>query len=338
MRRILAFTVGLLCLAGALTAVAHQPGGMSHATPENILPVSKGVYRLPYPDGSNVTVTGDHVSHNPHLRTDMVDDTSPTNIVAAADGWIEYIQDGFDLTCPSATMGNPNPCNGYSGPSSTCCVRNSPGCNCNNNYLFLRHPNGEWTKYSHVQFNTVPASLQVGDFVTAGTVLGLEGDVGFASGSHIHFEVGVPDFIDDTLAPGDPGYDPLGIDPPNCSVCSFLDVPGDDAILADTGADRQNRIPVFCQIGFVVDDGSSYVASPCNGVCDANATDVGGTVVDDTTRYEQGSGSVDSDLVVEAGGGAAIKAAVRVRLLPGFHAEAGSFFAATIGPCDFPGF
>ena len=33
---------------------------------------------------------------------------------------------------------------------------------------------------------------KVGDFVTAGTVLGLEGDVGKAGGSHLHFEVSVP--------------------------------------------------------------------------------------------------------------------------------------------------
>ena len=40
---------------------------------------------------------------------------------------------------------------------------------------------------------TEDAGLSVGDSVSAGTFLGCEDDVGCASGTHLHFEVGVPE-------------------------------------------------------------------------------------------------------------------------------------------------
>ncbi|HKJ54673.1 MAG TPA: PKD domain-containing protein [Nitriliruptoraceae bacterium] len=64
-------------------------------------------------------------------------------------------------------------------------------CSQHNNYVWVAHPNGEWTKYSHFRTGTVTtdAGWAVGDTVLVGQVLGEEGDVGFAGSTHLHFEV-----------------------------------------------------------------------------------------------------------------------------------------------------
>ncbi len=339
--------LAVVVLVAAAIVYAHTPGGNSHNTgPDNLLPVSKGVYRLPYPDGTDINVSNNHIRHTPHNRIDMSAVAANQNVVAAADGWIEYIVDTFDVNCPSDPNGTSLPCNGYSGPAGSCCVQQNAMCNsgCRNNYVFIRHPNGEWTKYTHMQLNTVPNSLSVGDFVTAGTVIGIEGDVGFASGPHVHFEVGVPDFVDTSLPSTDPNYDPLGINPGSCATCGFPNVADgdsdtvsdDDPWLLDTGANRQNRIPIFCQIGFL-DPQTPYTAVACDGACNDDVTEVGGTVADDEIFYRQSSTSITSDVEVEMGAGAGLKATTQIRLTPGFSVTEGGFFVGAIGACDTPG-
>ena len=327
---------GLLLTTAAV--LAH------HGSPEAILPVTKGVYRLPFPDGTDIKISGDHVTHSPHNRLDM----SPTasgahDIVAAADGVIEYIQDGFDTTCPSISDDNPTPCVDYGGPSGTCKPRSALDCNgdpaanvCRNNYVWIRHPNGEWSKYTHMRFNSVPNSLQVGDSVAAGTVIGVEGDVGCASGTHLHFEVGRPDVVDNSIAAGDPNYDPLGIDPADCDVCGFPGISADNGVVVN--ANRQNRIPHFCGAGFVA-DGETVEAVACDGVCAFDNFVLGGTIDDDQIFYRQVTGGVGNDdnaFVIESGGGASIRGQSIVRLSPGFHAESGASLIASIGACDSP--
>jgi murein DD-endopeptidase MepM/ murein hydrolase activator NlpD len=73
----------------------------------------------------------------------------------------------------------------------------------------------------------------VGDPVSAGTVLGFEGDVGQASGPHVHLEVGIPD---DVLNPLDGG--------------GFLR--------------GQSYVPLICGVpGNVLYDGEIHTANPC---------------------------------------------------------------------------
>ena len=95
--------------------------------------------------------------------------TAPYEIVAAAPGTVRFIVDSFSEARPGQ----------------------SP---CNNNYVWIEHANGEWTKYSHMTQNstTEDAGLTVGDTVDTGEFLGYEDDVGCASGNHLHWEVGVP--------------------------------------------------------------------------------------------------------------------------------------------------
>jgi Peptidase family M23/Abnormal spindle-like microcephaly-assoc'd, ASPM-SPD-2-Hydin len=177
--------------------------------------VSAGTYRIPYQNGTTVEITGDHLTHDPPTRIDMkgVAGSEPYRLVAAADGVIRFIVDQFGANRPD---GNP----------------------CNNNYVWIEHDNGEWTKYSHMTKRSVTrdAGLSVGQRVRAGTFLGIEDDIGCAHGEHLHFEVAVP------------------IDP---------DDPIDDAGLIRGGSPR-NRIP---RIGGIPSqlfvEGNRYVAANC---------------------------------------------------------------------------
>jgi len=134
---------------------------------------SAGTYRLPFADDTLVKVFDDTKSHRPPGRVDLfaVGGQSPYRVVAAAAGRVVAIQDSF-------------------GEKQT----GRAAKDCHNNYIWIAHPNGEWTNYSHVAQGsaTGAARLHVGDAVKAGQFLGFEGAVGCAMLDHVHFEVAVP--------------------------------------------------------------------------------------------------------------------------------------------------
>ncbi len=177
--------------------------------------LSTGIYRIPYENETQVWITNDVDTHKPKNRLDMVGLTSenhPHRIVAAASGIVRYIVDGF---------------NARQNPTSR---------TCRNNYVWLEHPNGEWTKYSHLQRNSVSdgAKLKVGDQVEVGAYLGNEGEVGCASGNHLHFEVAIP-------------YNAA-----------------DPIILTGGFIKGENRIPRICGIrGQTLLKHQTYTAGPC---------------------------------------------------------------------------
>jgi hypothetical protein len=151
-------------LAAAATVVALGAAGAAQAADR-----SAGLYVIPFAPNTDVKITGDHLTHSPKNRIDMVGLDGGDRITAAAPGTIRFIQDGFSEKRPG---GNP----------------------CNNNYVWIEHANGEWTKYSHMRKNSVgvDAGLDVGDTVQTGRFLGIQSDVGCASGKHLHFQVSVP--------------------------------------------------------------------------------------------------------------------------------------------------
>ncbi|MCS6849135.1 MAG: M23 family metallopeptidase [Anaerolineae bacterium] len=55
------------------------------------------------------------------------------------------------------------------------------------NMVVVQHGPNEYSWYVHLEHNSVP--VNVGDVVSAGTKLGVEGDTGFACGKHVHFMV-----------------------------------------------------------------------------------------------------------------------------------------------------
>lgn len=181
---------------------------------------SKGVYRIPFGSGTTVKIVNDFNHHSPLGRIDMVGtDGSNYKIVAAADGTVKFVEDSFSAQ-----------------------VESGSGKPCTNNYVWIEHANGEWTKYSHMQKGSTSnkAKISVGQKVKAGTYLGDEGKVGCASGDHLHFEVGVPR-----------ATDPIDI------VGGFL---------KDNSGSARNRDPRICGIsGGVFVNGESYEARDVPG-------------------------------------------------------------------------
>ena len=141
---------------------------------------------------------------------------------------------------------------------------------------------------------------------------------------HLHFEVAVLD-------------DPEGFDPTSSTVGAIPAVSGDDDV---PGVNRQNRIPVFCQRG-ILSQGETFDVQACDGLCPSDEFTLSGTYPDNDVFYRQATDSVSTagaGATVQQGAGVAVRAGEQIRLTAGFVAEAGSFFAASIGACDSPGF
>lgn len=269
-----------------ITVDSECDGSTNYCGPYEL---SNGIYRIPFADGTEVTVTNDHFNHCPRGRIDMVGNNG-NSIVAAANGWIRFIDDNHSQQCDC---------------SVTFCL---------NNYVWIEHPNGEWTKYTHMQYHSVPASLEVGDYVLAGTVLGTEGEVGCASGVHLHFEVAQPVDTNTLIIDTDGGY--------------------------INGNWAKNVIPVFCDItGNVFIDGEDYTAADCSNSCSSSMTN---------SINVFGVGGYDADIAgssVTSGGGVTVgayasvlsQAGDYVTLGVGFSALTNSTLTARIGDCnDFP--
>jgi len=203
-----------LTLAAAWPATAQTP---TPAPTPAVPPASAGLYRLPFADGAAVKVFDDAASHRPVGRVDLfaVGGEGPYPVVAAADGVVMAIQDSFSEQ--------------QSGRAAALC---------HNNYVWIAHPNGEWTNYSHVRQGSAEAvRLKVGQHVRSGQVIGVEGAVGCAMLEHVHFEVARPD-------PQHP-----------------IDAGG---FLTDNADAARERAPRFCGVpGGQVVKGETYGAKPC---------------------------------------------------------------------------
>lgn len=182
-------------------------------------PPSAGIYRLPYADGTSLRVFDDSRTHRPRARIDLVatGPRKPYRIVAAAAGTVMAIQDGH-------------------GERQT----GRAASQCRNNYVWIAHPNGEWTGYSHMAKGSVTgiARLKLGQKVRAGQLIGIEGDVGCAMLEHLHFEVAVPD----PASPVDAG-----------------------GFLTGNEASRRNREPRFCGVSGAIDKDEVHKAWRCAG-------------------------------------------------------------------------
>lgn len=216
--------------------------------------VSQGIYRIPYADGLDVTPSNDHHNHpNVRDRVDLVAGEGQT-IVAAASGIVRAVVDihGDD-------------------PEEHSCLDSDtvPGnCSDYNNYVWIEHPNGEWTKYTHFDTGSVTANgWTVGDVVHVGQPLGVEGDVGAASGPHLHFEVAVPSDPND--------------DTPFSTNGGFI-----------TGT---NRVTIVCDLpapGYY-EDSVTVTAAPCTNT--APIADAGGPYVVQEGDEVQLDGTASSD-------------------------------------------
>ena len=266
------------------------------AAPCEAFEFSYGTYRLPYSNNVTLQVNQDHLTHNPNkTRYDLVGVSGGigTNfpIVAAAAGTVMYIEDDFNVTCTTN------------------------GCSAFNNYVWIRHSNGEWTKYTHFLRNSVrvKAGLSPGTNVVAGQYLGDEGAVGAATGIHLHFEVGVPDNTN--------------------SVAQAIDIPNGGFIRG------KNRIPLFCSVpGNILYRTDVVVAGNCGGGGCVDDLIVPGKIIRTTDAYvaadtvDTGNNNISLDTYASL----ALLAGNKVTLRPGFKAVRGSYMRAAIQPCVNP--
>ena len=274
----------LSVLAVALAAGCEVSDDLtSPGTEPTILPAfshgsfteSTGIYRIAYADGLGVTVTNDHHTHDPPNRIDMAGSVAGYNIVAAASGTIRGIMDrhgdsnglGDGLSADQSQSHDDS--KEHSCQDDTDVIND---CQDYNNYVWIEHPNGEWTKYTHFMTGSVTANgWSVGDWIEAGQVLGIEGDVGRASGRHLHFEVGLP-------------TDPAALTP-------FSELGG--FMVPNFGV---NLAPRICDIaGMLYVEDESYVAARCDH--EAPTADAGGPYVvsEGASVTLDGTGSSDPD-------------------------------------------
>lgn len=216
---------------------------------------AEGEYRLPYVDGTRVEVVQDFQTHTTPVGSmfDMVALDPPGIVAAAAPGWVRFIEDSH----AGNGAGQPNNYVWIEHPGDYC---QDPG-----DVLRSRWPGkrashdrdcipcekdfcNEWTVYAHFVEGSVTdafpmgASLQEGDWVEAGQPIGIEGDVGYAFGVHLHWHVAI---IDPGVEPDENGY--------------YEDWSG--------GAwhSSPELIPVVCYQGgaSVLYQGLTYTAGPC---------------------------------------------------------------------------
>ena len=349
-------------LVATVTAVAQTP-------------VAQGVFRFPYEDDTEVRVSNSHDLHR--NRLDLVGQGGgPYQIVAAAAGTVRRVVDNNNTFCPRppASLAGFNPnggvlpfdfdgdnrvstaemqqaialnplnftiiqaaattvCASYTG-ASMCCMRGIEGlvpplpcvatgapaaatCTAGadgdgpNNYIWIEHENREWTKYTHMPLNG--AQVSEGDAVDAGEVIATQGDVGIATGPHLHFHIAALDSVSDIGGTG------FAVD--------------DDGV---AGINWRHRVPVFCQLGLLADE-EIVTAVACDDLCSAVNRVVNVVINNSTARLIQVSNQITTTATIEPGSGFSARAGQRIVIQPGFHADGGSFFAATIGGCDEPG-
>jgi hypothetical protein len=270
---------------------------MAELSAQPLFELSQNIYRVPYAAGTTIAVGSDHLSHSPQGRYDMSGYGNGSScsinypIVAAAEGIIRRIQDANNVKPP------------------TC----DPDCQDFNNYVWIEHANGEWSKYSHMkQFSTtVDAGLQVGDQVCAGTFLGYECEIGQASGPHLHFEVRRP------------------LNPSNIQI-SFLGGFMDNA---------NHLIPVINSLSkHCFDGGDNITASSGNACTNTNisigaAQAFGNNIIKIYMATTNISMEAVSAVTYQNGSNGLMQAGNAVTLTSGFTALAGSSFEARIGSC-----
>lgn len=316
------FTLSLASILIAALCLTFLPSLKRNAVlADHSFNMSAGIYRIPYVDGTAVTANNDHHNHpNVRNRVDLGGGDGST-IVAAASGIIRGIVDRHgdsgDLGDGLASDGTPH-ISPFTDADEHSCINDEyeegdtipPGsdvgdpipnssvtglCAQYNNYVWIEHPNGEWTKYTHMATGSVTApngfGWQEGDTIFVGQAIGLQSDIGSATGTHLHFETAaippaISDHDNDPTTPPDP----------------FGENGGPGFISRSGGfidSSSWNVVTVVCfsdgddNGDSLYTDGEAYTAGPC--VNTAPTADAGGPYVLNEGSMLQLDGTNSSD-------------------------------------------
>lgn len=131
-------------------------------------------------------ITQDYASYNDvsalkyHPGIDITAATSDTNVYAAAEGDVIWVQEGCSAGC------NPSACE--PPPICDCGV-----CGCNGgwgNFVLIHHPQLDiWTLYAHLATNQIFVSNSPPQHVQAGFPIARIGATGCVTGTHLHFQI-----------------------------------------------------------------------------------------------------------------------------------------------------
>ncbi len=122
-------------------------------------------YYLPFEKGATFWLSQGYNGTVSHENENALDFKMPvgTKIYAARDGIVIDIEESFSKSCTD------------------------PGCAKHNNFIVIYHSDGTFAEYTHIKKNG--AIVNVGDRVKTGQFIGYSGDVGWATGPHLHFIV-----------------------------------------------------------------------------------------------------------------------------------------------------
>ncbi len=266
--------------------------------------ISRNFYRIPYLDeGFAVSIGGnDYWGHGGSI--DMIGGGSNPKIVAPADGVVCYIKEDLD-DCG---------CHGAFG-----------GCG---NLIMVKHANGEYSGHLHIaQWSAFEFGIHEGDFVTAGTVIAREGDVGRTCGNTSSPRIGDCVF---SLPPG------TG----NCGRHDHWNIVR-EVNVGEPDYYLELLQPMTCEIpGNLYTANSNYLPGDCSSSqsCVQTAQTISGVTLNgfgDTRVFQNADRITATTVQVTSQASAVMHAANRIRLLPGFTAGAGgAYFRAEIGPCN----
>ncbi|AXT60723.1 M23 family peptidase [Aquimarina sp. AD10] len=122
-------------------------------------------YYLPYGKGNTFWLSQGYNGATSHKNENALDFKMPmgTKIYAARGGVVIDVEESNSKSCTT------------------------PECAKLNNFILVYHSDGTFAEYTHIQKGG--AKVTVGDQVKIGQLIGYSGDVGWATGPHLHFIV-----------------------------------------------------------------------------------------------------------------------------------------------------
>ncbi len=122
-------------------------------------------YYLPFEKGTEYWLSQGYNGATSHKGENALDFKMPigTKIYAARGGVVVDIEESYSRSCTE------------------------PDCAKYNNYILIYHNDGTFAEYTHVKKDGV--KVKIGDQIKIGQFIGYSGNVGWATGPHLHFIV-----------------------------------------------------------------------------------------------------------------------------------------------------